>query len=178
MLQKYSYKQKANYLVFGFLIVLFLVYVLAIKKTINEYSACKALDIQLKGLEYAPAKIVEYEQKINYIESSIGAGSISAGLYQEQLLTLISGFCKSHNMTLSEMPEPFLFQQKNLLIETYPITIKGTFIPMLKLLHHIECNKRFGRIISTKFFKKKDNETEKVNVYMTMYIQHVKKEQL
>ena len=178
MVQKQSYKKKANYLIFGFLIALFLVYTLAIKKTINEYSACKTLSVQLKGLEFAPTQIAEYEQKINYIESSIGASSTSAGLYQEQLLSVVSKFCKTSNLTLSELPEPFLFQQKNLFIETYPVTIKGTFIPMLKLMHHIECNKKYGRIISSRFYKKKDNETEKVNVFMTLYIQHVKKEQL
>jgi hypothetical protein len=178
MLQKYSNKKKANYLIIGFLIAIMLVYSLAIKRTINEYSTCKTLQEQLKGLEYAPTKIAEYEQKINYIESSIGASSTSAGFYQEQLLSLISKHCKVNNLTLSEMPEPYLFQQKNLQIETYPVTIQGTFIPMLKLMHYIEANKKYGRVISARFYKKRDNETEKVSVFMTLYIQHVKKEQL
>jgi hypothetical protein len=175
MLQKYSYQKKANYLVIGFLIALFLIYTFAIKNTITEYSTCKTLQIQLHTIEYAPAKIAEYEQKISRIESSIGASTTTAGFYQEQLLALLSKSCKANNLTLSELPEPFIFKQKNLIIETYPVTIKGSFIPMLKLMHYIECNKQYGRIVSARFFKKKETASEQVCVCMTVYIQHVKK---
>lgn len=177
MWKKLSNKKKAHYLVYAFFVVLLLVYVLSFKKTIAEYSTCSKLEQQLKGLEYAPVKIGEYEQKIKYIEATIGANSSVGELYQELLLTLISGYCKKNGLTLNEFPEPHHFQQKNLVIETYPVVIKGSFVPMLKLLHHIELNKSYGRVVSARFVKKKDNETQKMHLFMTLYIQHVKKEQ-
>ena len=159
------------------LVLILLVYRLSIKKTINEYSTCGVLEQQLATLNYAPVKIAEYQHRIRKIEVAIGASSSSEDLYQSSLLSLLSNYCKTNNITLNEFPEPHKFQQKNLTIETYPVTIKGAFIPMLKLMHYIEMNKTYGKIVSSHFHTKKDNSTQQINLFMTLYIQHVNKEQ-
>jgi len=166
------YKKRTKYILIGTVIFLLVIYLLAIKKTVNLYQQNKTLTRQVDLAKDAPRGIKGYQERINDIDSKLS--HYISEYDQEYVLELVSNFCLKHHLLLSEFPKSETQEESDLLIETSTITAEGGFTNLLRLVYELEQNQNVGRISSVEFKTKKDFSRRKRVLFVTIYLQNIK----
>lgn len=154
-------KSKNIVLVVGFLIGLMLCYQLAISKTLslkNQYDGLKQEDVLFKN---TPKQLSLLKQKQKYYDSLLNEYQIKGSSIQNSLLKTINTLSEENNLKVIRFLEPHILKENDLTIKTYQFTIEGNYNSILKLIHHLEQNTKFGEITNCHFVKKKNFRTGK-----------------
>lgn len=156
-----TYKSKNISLVVGFILVLILSYQLAISKTFtlrNEYYVLKKEALLFKN---TPKQLSLLKQKQIYYDSLLHRYQIKGTSVQNNLLKTINTFTESNNLKVVRFLEPHAFKKNDLVIKTHQFTLEGDYNAILKLIHYLEQQTKFGEIINLHFQKKKNFKTGK-----------------
>ncbi len=127
---------------------------------------------QLNSIEDAPMKLQMIQRRIQDIEKQIGdvSGMDANGNY---LIDDVGSFCKKHGLVLSEIPEKHTSVKDQYQIVTYKIKVRGTFIPLMKLLHQLEQNASSGKVRSVEFVSEFDLKKKRKYLEAIFYIQSI-----
>lgn len=166
-----GWKKKNRMLLAGALLLGWLVYTFAIRNTIETRSACSAIEARLDSAAGAPERLRQLQQELRELESSGGENDTSRTLH-EKLLGIVSPYCSEHRITLRDFAPPVRYRTGDWEIETHPFTVQGEYIPLLKLLHHIE-KEKCGKVISADFHSKQDAKTKELTLTLTVYVQNI-----
>ncbi|SFZ93380.1 hypothetical protein SAMN05428642_103100 [Flaviramulus basaltis] len=145
----------------GFILVLVLCYQLAISKTLvlkNEYNA---LSQQEALFENTPKQISLLKQKQKYYDSLLNKYQIKGSSLQNGLLKTINAFADSSNIKVVGFLEPHIIEQNDLKVNTFQFTLEGDYNAILKLIHKLEQDTKFGEITNLHFERKKNFRTGK-----------------
>ncbi len=170
-----SSKQKLILIISGGIIMCFMVYFVAIKKTVDLAKKCMWIEAQLEKTNGARKRIEGIDNNLNetdhfFIHPDQSTNSV------EYLLNIMSNYCHDKNIAINEFSQTFTFQADNYIVETNYVELNGVFVDLIKLLFYIEKKKKVGKITSVKFFTEKDYKNKQVHLYMLIYIQRLKHE--
>lgn len=176
MIQRLSHKHRFYLLLTGALVFLLISWKLAIKKTVVLKNQVKTIQEQLLAAENAPQKIATYTSKLQLVESKIGNSISLDKNINQALLEKVSDYCKQNNIKFYELPKAHTINDGPFIIETNKVVLEGNYIKLLKLLYQLETEKRYGKIISAGFESIKDLRTSRTQLYLTVYLQNIRKE--
>ncbi|AUP81627.1 hypothetical protein C1H87_13530 [Flavivirga eckloniae] len=132
---------------------------MAISKTValkKEYNALKQQEVLF---ENTPKQISLLKQKQTYYDSLLNKYQINGSSLQNNLLKTVTVFADSTNLKVVSFLEPHIIHKNNLKINTYQFVLEGNFNAIIKLIHKLEQDTKFGEITNLSFEKKKNFRT-------------------
>lgn len=149
-------KTKNSILIVTFLLAIILCYQLAISKTVALKKEFKTLKHQEFLFKNTPKQISLLKQKQKYYNGLLDKYQIHGSSLQNNLLKTINAFADSTNIKISTFLKPHVIYNNELKVNTYQFTLEGNYNAILKLIHQLEQNTKFGEIINLHFEKKKN----------------------
>ena len=174
MKKKEKYILKKTYQLLALLLLLCIViYKLGIKKTKNLYQENKKLQIQISSASKNPNGVASLKQKMDSLEASMSLVSTDSIRFQHKIIEECTRLCVKNNCSLVKMPKTIQSSSNDYLIETYMLSIKGSYFNLMHILD--EWEKTFGHLASAKFEYLNDNNSESKKLILTIYIQKINK---
>ncbi|MCD4664837.1 MAG: hypothetical protein K8R68_06155 [Bacteroidales bacterium] len=155
----------------------FIIYFLAIKKTIVRKTLCNDLQEQLLVVENAPEQMTSIRTELKKVESVIGKESKSGVNFRQMVLEKTSHYCEQYGILIKDIPEPIVMERNDYEIMTHTITLQGGFHDLIKFLFELEKYWSLGNISSAKFHTEKKIRTKQNYLYISIYLQNVRKKQ-
>lgn len=147
-------KTKNKILIIGFLVILIVCYQLAISKTISvkkEYNALKQESLLFKDTS---KQVSLLKQKQDYYNGILAKYQLDGSSIQNNLLKTINTFAEQNDLKVVSFLEPHVINKNDMKINTYQFTLEGDYNPIIKLIHSLEQDTKFGEIINLHFEKK------------------------
>lgn len=174
MINKFTYKQKNRLLLIVSLLLLLVAYQLAFKQTIDLYFQGKTLKSKINNQDITAMQIAQLQYELSGVEAMIDQNKQMEGTsFQERILETVSRFCNKHDIVLSEFSEPTTREESGYYIETNIVSVKGSFVKLVKLVAELEEKQQVSKVVSTHYFTKKDNSTKREELSVTIYLQNV-----
>ncbi len=154
-------KNKNILLVIGFVIILVLCYKLAISNTLAlkiQHNTLKQQDLLFKN---APKQLSLLKQKQNHYNGLLKKYQLDGSSLQNNLLKTINTYANANNLKVVSFLEPHAIKNEDLVIKTYQFTVEGNYNAILKLVHKLEQDTKFGEIKNLHFEKQKNFRTGK-----------------
>lgn len=151
-----SSKSKNILLVVVFGLLLILSYKLAIANTIalkQKHSKLLKEELLFKN---TPKQLSLLKQKQKYYDSILNKYQINGHSIQNNLLETLTSFANKNAIKVVSFSKPHVIQKKDIAVKTYQFTIQGGYNNLIKLIHHLEQNTKYGEIINLQFDKKTD----------------------
>lgn len=174
MLKGLTYRKKNQLLIVVSLMMAYLIYVFAIKKTIGAYNEYTLAEKQMELLVNAPIMSAQLEKKLFNINSKIGHQNTIDQNAEQALLELITNYCQENHVVLRAFPETTVARQRDLFVETNMFIIEGGFSSLLNLVYELEQKSKLGKIVSVRYQLKKDLRTKDMSLIATIYLQNIK----
>jgi len=175
VLKELTYLRKNQLLIAAFVVLLFLVYSLAIKKTINESKQASDAEKKIELAANAPFMAAQLQKELMLMDEKIGDKNLQGQNTAQTLLELVTNYCKNNHAVLREFPETNTSNQEGLIIETNRFVVEGNFSVLINLVYVLEQKNKLGKISSVVYQLKKDFKTKKNVLIATVYLQNVKK---
>jgi hypothetical protein len=164
-----NYKQKYQLLLGGIALFTLIAYWLAFGKTWTAYSNTKVMQQQFASTGQIWQQIESYQQQLEDLD----AGQNNQFFTQNYLFQKVTSFCQKNKLAIQEMPESIIYEQQDMEILHNPISVQGTYIPMVKLLYNLEQTNKLGRIVSVEFDLGKNYQSRKKELTANIYLQNI-----
>lgn len=152
-----SRKNKNIILLISFIAALWVTYIFAISISIDARKEYYELQAQKKGMTNMPSRLNYLEQQNTYLDSLLRKNNIKTETsFQNNLLQHINTFVNLHELKIVTFNEPHQFTKKEAILRTYSFSVKGNYTDILQLIHNLEQNGNYGKLLSIKFEKKKN----------------------
>jgi hypothetical protein len=185
-----TYKQKLKWLGAGAVLALILCYVLAIQKTIGEYSryaqseeaAGQGFDPGTPGSPAAPGSTgsgslgtavrqwMSRDQQVGLLYTRYVLDTMQS---DKNLLSVASNYCKDNDLQLKEYKPVNFSKTDSTRVLTRVVTVEGRYIACLKFLFALETGKNAGRVSAAEFKSYMDTQEKKTRLDCTVYIQNL-----
>ncbi|GAB4160300.1 MAG: general secretion pathway protein [Winogradskyella sp.] len=152
-------KQKNIVLIVGFITVLYICYILAVSKTLEQKELYNNLSKEVILSKNAPKQLSLLKQKEVYYDSLLTKYQLDGSSIQNNLLKVINSYAESNNLKVVSFLEPHVIAQNDLTIKTYDFTVEGNYNDIIKLIYQLEQQTKFGEIVNIHFEKKKNFRT-------------------
>ena len=152
-----------------------LIYQLVLSPAFEKSHKNKELVSQLSALQNASTHITQLEKEIGKANQLLGNSAVEYENFQQELLSVVSEFCKSNKLVLRDFAEPLSEQKEEFTVETNKFEVSGKFQNLVKLVYLFDQKNRIGKVANVKFVRKKDvvNRTEYLSALI--YIQNIKR---
>jgi len=154
-----TYKLKNILLLLGLILMCFVCYQLAISKTIDLRAQYKTLRHEEDLFKSTPKQLRILKQKQVYYDSILVSNKLDANSVQNSLLRNINSFAEVTNLKVISFLEPHITVNEDLTVKTYEFVLEGDYNNIIKLIHQLEQQTKFGEIINLHFEKKKNHRT-------------------
>lgn len=152
-------KNKNILLLVGFTLTLLFCYQIAISKTVVLEKEYDSLKQEERLFENTPKQVSLLKQKQHYYDGLLSKYQLNGSSVQNNLLKTINSFSDSANIKVIGFLEPHIINQNGLKISTYQFSLEGDYNSILKLIHKLEQETKFGEIINLHFEKKTNFRT-------------------
>jgi hypothetical protein len=169
-----SYKTRNKIILTGLPVLLLLLWFLVFRQTYDLYQSNEDLKEKIIKAKHAPENLISIKNKLALIDRKIESYLTDTVKNRENILHLVSDFCRKENIILKEFPQGTLSTESDIEIETNKIITEGNFRNQLLLLHNIEYINRTGRPASVQFIKSFDNKRKQEILNMTIYLQNIR----
>lgn len=166
-------KTKNSLAVAGFFIALFLCYTFAVSKTLNYRKQYRSLKSEIPLFKDIPRQLSVLTRKEQYYDSLQHSFQIAETSFQNNILRTLTKAAETYTFKVIDFNEPHLFQENKIQKNSYGFTVEGSFMSILKLIHHLEQKTKLGEIIHCSLEKKKDIRTQRERLQARIIIQHV-----
>jgi hypothetical protein len=147
---------KNRLLIGGSIVLLFLCYKFAFANTLALKAEYSKLSKEQKIFKNTPKQIALLKKKRQYYDSLLTKYKIGGTSLQNNLLTTVTTFSKTHNLQVVAFLEPHVFNEKSIEVNTYSFTVAGHFNDILQLIYTLEQRTKYGEIVSVSYQKKKN----------------------
>lgn len=164
---------KNKILFIGFVLLLFLSYHLAIKKTL--YLRADYLG-NLENQELAkniPLELAALSKKEIYLDAQFDKRNLSSSNFQTDLLKFLNENDTTKSVKLIEFKSPHIFQDKSAENVTYMMKLEGRYTEILNVLYSLENQSGFGIISHTSFEKQSNHRTQKEHLQSSVFLKLV-----
>ena len=172
MLKGLSYKIKNRLLVSAFIVMLVISYEFAVSKTIDMSNECNKIEQQITTAGDSPEQIKQLEKEKQHLYEMMGK-EISNNELQQSLLSAVTNYCNDRGTTLEYFPKPIISNNGNLNLETNIFTVEGSFNKLLQFQYLLERKYKMGKIASVLYKAKRNYDTKKYTLIITIYIQNL-----
>lgn len=177
MFKQLTYKRKNQLLIVGALLVLYLMYSMAIKKTLLAYNDYMNTQSHISIAINAPLLAAQLENKIKEMNTQIGSTTADKQNAEQALIELITNYCQNNSLVLREFPEMITTTEGDLTIETNRFVIGGNFKSLINMVYLLEQKKKLGKIASVRYLLKKNIKTKEMDLCANIYLQNIKQNQ-
>lgn len=168
-----TYKTRNIIAVIGFILGLVICYQLAISKTIDSKKEFVSLKQQESFIQNAPEQLALLNKKKQYYSSFLAKYRLEETSIQNNLLKTINSFTDSTNLIIIDFKEPHITKKEDLTINTFQIILEGDYKSIIKLVHSLEQDTKFGEIINLHFEKKTNFRTGNNYLQATMLLKNI-----
>lgn len=168
-----TYQQKNKWLLGGALAFLVIVYLLAIRSTVDLYVQEGELEEKLGKAENAPRQIAQLERKLAYWDQIATNLNDSATSVQKELFTNVSKACSAHKVSLRALEFIATEEKESHQIDTYQVMMAGSYRNLLSAVFELENKLGNGILSSLTFEKVQDRYTKKDYLIAKLYIQNI-----
>lgn len=134
----------------------------------NEWNVVKS---QASLIEDADYHIRQLKAEIDMVEAQIGRGDQAQSELQNDLLVIVSEYCRQNGVVVVEFSEPHRYAANGFKFMTETIRLEGAFIDIVRLTRHLEKNIEGLRIASIEYMKVLDRKAKKNKLYAKLYVQ-------
>ncbi|WP_239021953.1 hypothetical protein [Pontimicrobium aquaticum] len=125
------------------------------KKQYRELKTQEAL------FENIPKQLSLLKQKQVYYDSILLKYQLDGNSIQNSLLKTINAFSAENHLKVNGFLEPHVSTLNGVPLKTYQFSLIGEYNAIIKLIHKLEQQTKFGEIINVHFEKKKKYKTGK-----------------
>lgn len=149
-------KNKNILLVVGFALSLLLCYNLAVSETIQLKKEFNRLKKEKELYSNLPIQLSHLNLKQKHYDSILASNQLKGSSIQNSLLRTVNSIAKKNDIIVTSFMEPHRITKNDLSVITYNFTLEGDYNAILKLVHILEMESKFGEIINLHFEKKKN----------------------
>ena len=160
--------RKNKILIIGIVLTLYISYSLAIKKTITYYKEYKTNQELIGNLNNNPKLLSSLIFREKQIDQWLSKNDHTTDSFQNELLKELNKYCSKNNLKIVDFREPHQIQESETNINSYSLSIEGSFIKILGLISSIENTSGLGLIKHISTVKKMNYKTN--DEYITTYI--------
>ena len=172
MFDKLTYKQK-NY---GLLVLLLLMLMVSYKRsfvlTLNALDELTSQESQKQSAESAQQSIEMLQISIAQLNQNIGRSDLEPDKVNQEILSTISVFAKSHEVSLQRLEATHVFQTVDFSIFSNLISVEGSFNGIISLIHYMENEFEYARLTTVNLYTQTDLTTKKTKLYAKLLFQH------
>jgi hypothetical protein len=173
LIKHLTYRQKNKYFVYGFLLAVIVVYLLAIRNTVSLWNENSKLSHSILAQQSSQQKFDQIKNRSVELDGQINKYFTDSTSHDELLLKSVSELCQQEKVLLKDMPIIEKSKEGNYHIFTNKITIEGNYHGLLKVLHQLETQRNIGRIASADFKTYVDHKKKKEILMLIIYIQTI-----
>lgn len=168
------WKNKKNILaVIGLLVLLWLCYQLAFKKTWDTYQQKKELESQAQFFRDMPKQLAVLKQKERYYDSLLKEYNLNRGSLQNNLLHTLNTYAEDYQISIIEFKDPHIFNdEKEIMTYTYQFKLQGEYNDLIQLVYQLEQGSKYGELVHVSFLKKKNYRTQKNELTAQVLLQN------
>jgi len=172
MFDKLTYKQK-NY---GLLLLLVLLLMVGYKRsfvlTLNALTELESQEAQKISAQNAQQTIDALRISIVQLNKNIGKSDIEPDKVNQEILSTISEFAKTNEVSLQQLEATHSFQTVDFTIFSNLIAVEGSFNGILSLVHFMENNFEYARLTNVSLYTSTDVTNKKTKLYGKLLFQH------
>jgi hypothetical protein len=154
-------QQKNILLLVTVFVTLYICYLLAISKTLEQKKQYDSLSKEILLSQNAPKSLSLLKQKEVYYDSLLTKYQLGGSSIQNNLLKVINYYAEAHDIKVVSFLEPHTITKNDLVIKTYEFVLEGNYNDINQLTYQLEQKTKFGEIINLHFEKKKNFRTGK-----------------
>jgi len=154
-------QQKNTLLLVTFFVALYICYLLAISKTLEQKEQYNILSKEILLSKNAPKRLSLLKQKEVYYDSLLTKYQLDGSSIQNNLLKVINYYAEAHDIKVVSFLEPHAITKNDLIIKTYEFVLEGNYNDINQLTYQLEQKTKFGEIVNLHFEKKKNFRTGK-----------------
>ena len=166
--------KKNKYLIGGVLVMTFVCYFMAVKKTFelkDELVAMKGRKEKHVNINHQLVQLSVKEQRLDQELSSLHLDNTSL---QNNLLRVLNARSESAGIKIMAFDAPHSARKNTSEIKTQMFTLEGGYNAILKMLYELEKQGSFGRVSHVDFEKNRDFRSRTSRLRATIFLQEVK----
>ena len=164
-------KNKIRLLLLGFAVLLFSSYRLAISNTLSLKKEYNVLKKEMDSFRNFDAELMQLTQKEISLDSVLTKLSLNSLSVENSLIRFLDIQCKDFNTTIVDFNPTHIVNSNNGKLSTYNFKLQGRFTDLLKVLHKIETDSKFGELSHVSFVKSKNLRTRKSFLQVDVLLQ-------
>ena len=165
-------RQKNIALLIGFMVLLYLAYLLSFSKTLVARKQYRSVKQEALLLENSSVNLQRLQQKSNYLDSILTSKRIDTKTsFQSNLLTTINHYADTTGLQIVAFDNPHSIDNQGATILTHSMTFRGSFHKITGLIYSLEQEFKLGKIISVRYLKKRDYRLRKDYLEATVLLQ-------
>lgn len=160
-------------LIGGFVLVLFVCYQLAIKKTLALRSQYLRETEQQEQVLDIPVKLADLRNKELQLDAQFEALNLGSNNVQNELLHFLNEQGGQHSVKVMDFKAPHVISEENTTTRTYQFVLEGHFTNILKVAHGLETKANFGGITHMAFEKQWDLRQKKSYLQASLHLKQI-----
>ncbi|MGH1338870.1 MAG: hypothetical protein ACRBFS_22330 [Aureispira sp.] len=164
-----NHQQRYQLLLGGIAAFLVVAYWLAFSKTWVAYNKTTTLEQQLSSASQAWQEIEAYQQQMEQLEAQQNNQSFTQNYFFQK----VTAFCQEHELTIQAMPESVIYEEEEADVLLNPLQVEGQFIPMIRLLYHLEQQQQLGSVVSVTFNLGKNYQSRQQELTASIFLQNI-----
>lgn len=132
-----------------------------------------SVEQKLSNMDNSYNELAMVKSEIKGLDNIIGGHSINPQDVQQGILDFLSN--TGLNVNIVSIEDVHLFPDKDFLIYSNQIELEGSYSNLIHLLYETEKNFKNSRVVSAKFYSKKNYNTNKQNLFLKIILQNYEK---
>lgn len=169
-----TYKKRSLIVVLTTFIFLFLSILSPIKRTFIAVKSCEDIENKISKAQKAPEQIAQLENAMKEWSNQV-IMDVSSDKLQVKIFEEVGKICEGEKVMLKSL---VLLSEQSLddfNIQSFDVVLESNYSTLLKALHHIEYQMKYGRVVSVKFFKSKAKRNKNEILQAQVLVQGVSK---
>ncbi len=167
-------KNRIGLLLVGFALFLYVSYHFAISNTLSLRKEYNTLTKELEGFKNFDDEFILLTQKNVQLDSLLTKLSLNDLSTENSLIRFLDIQSKEFNTSIVDFNPTHVMDLDNGTLSTYNFKLQGGFTDLLKVLHKIETESKFGELTHVSFIKSKNVRTRKSYLQVNVLLQNYK----
>lgn len=155
------------------LFILLVSYRFAIRNTLELRHQYHQVSSQAVSVKDMPSRLALLKQKERYYDSVLAQMDLGDTSLQNNLLRVLNQESSKNDLKIIDFNQPHVFKTETNSLYTYSFGLNGGFSNILKAIHMLEQNRKFGGVVHIDFIKKKNYRTNKSYLEAKVLLQQV-----
>jgi len=173
MLKNLTYQKKFLALLGISLLLLVLFWQGSISKSIDLVKMTNELEQKIQRDNIASSELARMKAQDKELSLYLGTADILNEDVKNNVLNAVLDYCENRKMEIIQMPESHIYEEEKHKIVTNRIKVKGAFIDLMKLNHHLEQEFADAKVSGINFELEKNKLNRKNELYAEIYLQNI-----